>query len=41
MQNLVHEMPHDSPAVLKIISLWQEYEEQSTAEARFVKDGYH
>lgn len=37
MQNFVHEMLHDSPAALKIMSLWQEYEEQSTAEARFVK----
>jgi len=38
MQNFVHEMLHDSPAALKIMSLWQEYEDQSTAEARFVKD---
>ena len=37
MQNFVHEMLHDSPAALKIMSLWQEYEEQLTAEARFVK----
>ena len=41
MQNFVHEMLHDSPAALKIMSLWQEYEEQSTAEARFVKGGYY
>ena len=41
MQNFVHEMLHDSPAASKIMSLWQEYEEQSTAEARFVKGGYH
>jgi putative hydrolases of HD superfamily len=41
MQNFVHEMPHDSPVALKIMSLWQEYEKQSTAEARFVKGGYH
>jgi 5'-deoxynucleotidase YfbR-like HD superfamily hydrolase len=37
MQNFVHEMLHDSPAALKIMSLWTEYEEQTTAEARFVK----
>jgi HD domain len=37
MQNFVHEMLHDSPAALKIMSLWEEYEDQSTAEARFVK----
>jgi putative hydrolase of HD superfamily len=40
MQNFVHEMLHDSPAALKIMSLWKEYEDQSTAEARFVKGGY-
>lgn len=39
MQNFVHEMLHDSPAALKIMSLWQEYEDQSTAEACFVKGG--
>ena len=39
MQNFVHEMLHDSPAALKIMSLWKEYEDQSTAEARFVKGG--
>jgi len=38
MQNFVHEMLHDSPAALRIMSLWKEYEEQLTAEARFVKD---
>jgi hypothetical protein len=37
MENFVHEMLHDSPAALKIMSLWREYEEQTTAEARFVK----
>jgi hypothetical protein len=41
MQNFVHEMLHDSPAALKIMSLWKEYEDQSTAEARFVKGGYY
>ena len=39
MENFVHEMLHDSPAALRIMSLWKEYEEQSTAEARFVKGG--
>lgn len=39
MENFVHEMLHDSPASLKIMSLWKEYEDQSTAEARFVKGG--
>ncbi|KAH9967420.1 HD domain-containing protein [Russula dissimulans] len=38
MQNFVHEMLHDSPAALRIMSLWEEYEQQSTAEACFVKD---
>ncbi|KAF8269666.1 hypothetical protein EI94DRAFT_1724681, partial [Lactarius quietus] len=38
MQNFVHEMLHDSPAALRIMSLWKEYEDQATAEARFVKD---
>lgn len=37
MQNFVHEMLHDSPAALKIMSLWKEYEDQATPEARFVK----
>ena len=39
METFVHEMLHDSPAALKIMSLWKEYEDQSTAEARFVKGG--
>lgn len=38
MQNFVHEMLHDSPAALRIMSLWKEYEVQVTPEARFVKD---
>ncbi|KAI0306017.1 HD domain-containing protein [Multifurca ochricompacta] len=38
MQNFVHEMLHNSPAALKIMSLWTEYEDQSTVEARFVKE---
>lgn len=37
MQNFVHEMLHDSPAALRIMSLWKEYEVQATPEARFVK----
>ncbi|KAH9975797.1 HD domain-containing protein [Lactifluus volemus] len=28
MQNFVHEMLHDSPAALKIMSLWREYEDR-------------
>ena len=39
MESFVHEMLRDSPAALKIMSLWKEYEDQSTAEARFVKGG--
>jgi len=38
IHNFVHEMLHDSPAARRIEALWQEYEEQSTPEARFVKD---
>jgi len=41
MQNFVHEMLHDSPAALKIMSLWKEYEDQATPEARFVKGESH
>ena len=37
MQSFVHEMLHDSPAALRIMSLWKEYEDQATPEARFVK----
>jgi putative hydrolase of HD superfamily len=37
MQNFVHEMLRDSPAALRIMSLWKEYEDQTTAEARFIK----
>ncbi|KZV91483.1 hypothetical protein EXIGLDRAFT_648177 [Exidia glandulosa HHB12029] len=38
MQNFLHEMFHDSPAGQRIFTLWQEYEDQQTAEALFVKD---
>ncbi|KAI0736413.1 HD domain-containing protein [Fomitopsis betulina] len=38
MRNFVHEMLHDSPAAQRIMSLFEEYEEQQTEEARFVKD---
>ncbi|KAI0272410.1 HD domain-containing protein [Gloeopeniophorella convolvens] len=38
MHNFVHEMLHDSPAALRIMALWQEYEDQATPEAQFVKD---
>jgi putative hydrolase of HD superfamily len=37
MQNFVNEMLHDSPAALRIMSLWKEYEDQATPEACFVK----
>jgi hypothetical protein len=40
MQNFVHGMSHDSPGALKIMSLWEEYEDQSTTEPRFVKGEY-
>ncbi|TCD71773.1 hypothetical protein EIP91_003116 [Steccherinum ochraceum] len=36
MHNFVHEMLHDSPAAQRIVSLWQEYEDGATAEARFI-----
>ncbi|KZT70809.1 hypothetical protein DAEQUDRAFT_764378 [Daedalea quercina L-15889] len=38
MRNFVHEMLHDTTAAQYIMSLWKEYEEQQTDEARFVKD---
>ncbi|CAK5273656.1 unnamed protein product, partial [Mycena citricolor] len=38
MDNIVHEMLHDSPAALKVRALWEEYEERQTPEAKFVKD---
>ncbi|KAG8792830.1 hypothetical protein FRC16_011240 [Serendipita sp. 398] len=38
MRNFTTEMLHDSPAAKRILSLWREYEDQSTPEARFVKD---
>ncbi|KAH9933407.1 HD domain-containing protein [Fomitopsis serialis] len=38
MHNFVHEMLHDSPAARRIMSLFKEYEDQQTDEARFVKD---
>ncbi|KIM33021.1 hypothetical protein M408DRAFT_190844 [Serendipita vermifera MAFF 305830] len=39
MKNFVNEMLHGSPiAAQRIFSLWQEYEERKTPEARFVKD---
>jgi hypothetical protein len=37
MHNFVDEMLHGSPAAQRILALWQEYEEQRTEEARFVK----
>ncbi|KAF9650137.1 HD domain-containing protein [Thelephora ganbajun] len=38
MHNFIHEMLHGSPAARRIEALWQEYEDQLTPEARFVKD---
>jgi len=38
MHNFVHDMLHDSPAAQRINSLWLEYEEGQTLEAKFVKD---
>ncbi|KAI0316809.1 hypothetical protein OF83DRAFT_1244650 [Amylostereum chailletii] len=38
MHNFVHEMLHNSPAAQRMEALWQEYEDQSSDEARFVKD---
>ncbi|KAK7687773.1 hypothetical protein QCA50_008992 [Cerrena zonata] len=38
MHNFVHEMLHNSPAAQRIETLWKEYEEGESPEARFVKD---
>ncbi|KAF5385801.1 hypothetical protein D9615_002190 [Tricholomella constricta] len=38
MHNFVHDMLHGTPAALRILSLYEEYEEGQTAEAKFVKD---
>ncbi|KAI0761784.1 HD domain-containing protein [Trametes elegans] len=38
IHNFVHEMLHDSPAAKRIESLWKEYEEGESKEAKFVKD---
>lgn len=38
MKCLLSDMLHDSPAAKRIRELWEEYEEQATPEARFVKD---
>ncbi|TFY66295.1 hypothetical protein EVG20_g4800 [Dentipellis fragilis] len=38
MHNFVHDMLHNSPAAQRIEALWKEYEDQSSDEARFVKD---
>jgi len=38
MHNFVHEMLHNSPAAQRIETLWKEYEDGETVEARFVKD---
>jgi len=38
MHNFVYDMLHGSPAALKMLDLWKEYEEGSSSEAKFVKD---
>ncbi|KAJ7498065.1 HD domain-containing protein [Mycena galericulata] len=38
MHNIVHDMLHNSPAAQQIETLWKEYEERQTPEAKFVKD---
>jgi len=38
MHNFCYEMLHDSLAARRIEALWKEYEDQTTPEARFVKD---
>jgi hypothetical protein len=39
MQSFVHEMLHDSPSALRIVSMWKEYEDQATPEARYSELG--
>ncbi|KAJ3509168.1 hypothetical protein NLJ89_g5364 [Agrocybe chaxingu] len=38
MHNFVHDMLHNTPTAQKIDSLWREYEDGQSPEARFVKD---
>jgi len=38
MHNFIHDMLHNSPAAQRIESLWLEYEEGQSPEAKFVKD---
>jgi len=38
MRNFCTEMLHSSPAADRLYALWEEYEDQITAEAQFVKD---
>jgi len=38
MHNFVHDMLHNSPAARRIESLWREYEDGQSPEAKFVKD---
>ncbi|KAG6811228.1 hypothetical protein H0H92_008445 [Tricholoma furcatifolium] len=38
MKNFVYDMLHSTPAALRILELWKEYEEGQTDEAKFVKD---
>ncbi|KAG8692052.1 hypothetical protein FRC11_007018 [Ceratobasidium sp. 423] len=38
MRSMLSDMLHDSPGANRIKALWEEYEEQATPEAKFVKD---
>ncbi|CAE6513748.1 unnamed protein product [Rhizoctonia solani] len=38
MTSMLSDMLHDSPGAIRIKELWEEYEEQTTPEAKFVKD---
>ncbi|CAE6454448.1 unnamed protein product [Rhizoctonia solani] len=38
MRSMLSDMLHDSPGAIRIRELWEEYEEQATPEAKFVKD---
>ncbi|KAG9097930.1 hypothetical protein FS749_005076 [Ceratobasidium sp. UAMH 11750] len=38
MRSMLSDMLHDGPAAKRIEALWEEYEAQTTPEARFVKD---
>ncbi|CAE6402526.1 unnamed protein product [Rhizoctonia solani] len=38
MKSMLSDMLHDGPGAIRIRELWEEYEEQATPEAKFVKD---